>query len=115
MVLARDPQGWRVLLKDTPPVNFERPSVDVLMLSVAREAAAAAVGVILSGMGRDGAAGLLALRQAGGRTLAQDEESSVVYGMPREAWLSGAAERQLPLERMAAVLHGLLEGVSVGV
>ncbi len=109
MVLLRDPQGWRVLLRDSVHVNFVRPSADVLMLSVAREAGPAAVGAVLTGMGRDGAIGLLAMRQAGARTLAQDEESSIIYGMPKEAWENGAAERQLPLEQLAGALQQLLD------
>ncbi len=112
LILQRDPQGWRVQLKDTLHVNFVRPSADVLMLSVAREAGPAAVGAVLTGMGRDGAAGLLAMRKAGARTLCQDEETCVVYGMPKEAWDIGAAERRLPLERIAPALQALLENVS---
>lgn len=108
LVLISEAQGWRVLLKDTPAVNFVRPSADVMMLSVAREAGPAAVGAVLTGMGRDGAAGLLAMRRAGGRTLCQDEESSVVYGMPKEAWDTGAAEKQLSLEQLAPALQELL-------
>jgi two-component system chemotaxis response regulator CheB len=77
-----------------------RPSVDVLFHSVARAARARAVGVILTGMGRDGAQGLLAMRQAGAGTLGQDEATSVVYGMPKSAMEAGAVERQLPLEKI---------------
>jgi two-component system chemotaxis response regulator CheB len=108
LILQRDPRGWRSVLRDTPPVNYVRPSVDVMMLSVARECGPQALGVILTGMGRDGAAGLLAMRRAGARTLAQDEESSVVYGMPKEAWSCGAAERQVPLEGLADAVQRLL-------
>jgi two-component system chemotaxis response regulator CheB len=77
-----------------------RPSVDALFNSVAKVARARAVGVILTGMGRDGAAGLLAMRQAGASTLGQDETSCVVYGMPKSAFEVGAVERQAPLERI---------------
>ncbi|CAM2066534.1 Protein-glutamate methylesterase/protein-glutamine glutaminase [Sulfidibacter corallicola] len=77
------------------------PSVDVLMESLSREVGANALGVILTGMGRDGANGLLKLRQAGGRTLGQNQESCVVYGMPREAFEIGAVEKQAPLDQMA--------------
>ncbi len=81
-------------LKAGPPVNGHCPSVDRLLTSVARAAGSKAVGVILTGMGRDGAQGLLDMRQAGARTFAQDEASSVVYGMPRAAAEIGAAEQQ---------------------
>jgi two-component system chemotaxis response regulator CheB len=89
------------------PVSGHRPSVDVLFDSVARTARSRALGVILTGMGRDGARGLLALRDAGGRTLGQDESSSVVYGMPRAAFEIGAVERQLPLDKIAPAIRQL--------
>jgi two-component system chemotaxis response regulator CheB len=85
-------------------VNGHRPSVDVLFASVARTARARAVGVILTGMGRDGAQGLLAMRQVGARTLGQDESTSVVYGMPKAAFEAGAVERQAPIEKIAAAI-----------
>ncbi|HTV87444.1 MAG TPA: chemotaxis-specific protein-glutamate methyltransferase CheB [Stellaceae bacterium] len=84
-----------------------RPSVDVLFESVAREYGDGAAAALLTGMGRDGAAGLLAIRRAGGATIAQDEASSIVYGMPREAVALGAAERVLPLNEIGPAL-GLL-------
>lgn len=84
------------------PVNGHRPSVDVLFDSVAKTAGNAALGVILTGMGRDGARGLLAMRQAGASTIGQNEATSVVYGMPKVAHELGAVERQLPLERIGA-------------
>lgn len=96
----------RCRLVASDAVNGHRPSVDVLFESVAR-AGGPAVGVILTGMGRDGARGLLAMRQAGARTLGQDEVSSVVYGMPRAAHELGAVERQLPLSRMGAAILDL--------
>ena len=89
------------------PVSGHCPSVDVLFNSVARTAKDRAVGVILTGMGRDGAKGLLAIRQAGGRTLGQDESTCVVYGMPRAAFELGAVERQLPLERLGPAVRNL--------
>ncbi len=88
-------------LEESGPVNGHRPSVDVLFDSVARTAGAAAVGVILTGMGRDGAQGLLAMRQAGASTLGQDEASCVVYGMPKAAFELGAVERQASLSKIA--------------
>jgi two-component system chemotaxis response regulator CheB len=90
-------------LVDAPPVNGHRPSVDRLFHSVARGAGAAAVGVILTGMGRDGADGLLAMRQAGAQTFGQDEASCVVYGMPRAAFEAGAVVRQAPLTALASL------------
>ncbi len=83
-------------------VNGHCPSVDVLFHSVARAAGAAAMGVILTGMGSDGAKGLLAMRRIGAHTVGQDEASCVVYGMPRVAWEIGAVEQQLPLSAIAA-------------
>jgi two-component system chemotaxis response regulator CheB len=87
-------------VRDGPPVNRHRPSVDVLFRSVARCAGRNALGVIMTGMGDDGARGLLEMREAGARTIAQDEASCVVFGMPREAIKLGAAERVLPLDRI---------------
>lgn len=83
------------------PVSGHRPSIDALFLSVAKRLGPAAVGVLLTGMGQDGAKGLLAMRQAGARTIAQDQETSIVYGMPRAAADLGAAEKILPLPRIA--------------
>jgi two-component system chemotaxis response regulator CheB len=94
----------RCRLSGGPPVNGHRPSVDVLFRSVAKSAGARAVGAILTGMGRDGADGLLAMRRAGAHTFGQDEASSVVYGMPKVAFEIGAVERQAPLDRLAAEL-----------
>jgi two-component system chemotaxis response regulator CheB len=88
-------------------VNGHRPSVDVLFTSVAQAAKAQAVGVILTGMGRDGAAGLLAMQDAGAATLGQNEASCVVYGMPKAAMELGAVQRQLPLERLASHILAL--------
>ena len=92
----------RCRLLDADPVSGHRPSVDVLFSSVAACAGARSLGIILTGMGRDGAQGLLAMRTAGARTLGQDEASSVVYGMPRVAFETGAVERQLPLRKVAS-------------
>jgi len=110
MVLQRSGARYSVLLKDGPPVHYQRPSVDVLFHSVAKQAGANAVGVILTGMGADGAAGLLAMRQAGARTLAQDEESCIVFGMPKEAIRLGAAEQIVPLKSMACRIVETLSG-----
>jgi two-component system chemotaxis response regulator CheB len=96
--------GGRLWLTADPERHSCRPSVDVLFESLAREYGPAVVAALLTGMGRDGAAGLLKIRQAGGMTIAQDEASSVVYGMPREAVLLGAAEQVLPLGEIGAAL-----------
>lgn len=91
-------------LRAGDPVNGHRPSVDVLFSSVAAVYGSDALGVILTGMGRDGAAGLLEMRNAGATTFGQDESSCVVYGMPRAALEMGAVERQLPLEDIASAI-----------
>lgn len=104
MLLRRSGARYVVELKDGPRVNRHRPSVDVLFRSVARAAGANAIGVILTGMGGDGAQGLRAMRDAGARTVAQDEASCVVYGMPKVAVELGAVERSLPLDRIAPEL-----------
>jgi two-component system chemotaxis response regulator CheB len=94
-------------LHDGPPVNRHKPSVDVLFRSMAASVGAAGIAVLLTGMGDDGARGLLELRQNGAATLVQDEESSVVWGMPGAAWKLGAAREALPLEHIAARLLSL--------
>ena len=105
--LARSGANYVARLDDGPPVNRHRPSVDVLFHSAATQAGRNAIGVLLTGMGKDGAAGLLEMRQAGAATLAQDEASCVVYGMPREAVALGAAAEVLPLEEIAPRLLSL--------
>jgi two-component system, chemotaxis family, protein-glutamate methylesterase/glutaminase len=100
-VAGRD-GAWRCRIRRDEPVNGHRPSVDVMFSSVARAVGSRAVGVVLTGMGRDGANGLLELRRAGAATFGQDEASSVIYGMPRAAFELGAVERQLPLGRIGA-------------
>ena len=105
-------QGKLRLTQD-PERHSCRPSIDVLFESIAQELGTGGLGCLLTGMGRDGAAGLLAIRLAGGRTLAQDEATSVVFGMPREAILLGAAEQVLALEQIAPRL-GILAGVGAG-
>ncbi|HEY3293825.1 MAG TPA: chemotaxis response regulator protein-glutamate methylesterase [bacterium] len=100
MVLQRSGAVYSVAVKDGPRVHHQRPAVDVLFRSVARHAGPNAVGVILTGMGADGAEGMLEMKQAGARTLAQDEATCVVYGMPKEAVAVGAVERVAPLPRI---------------
>ncbi len=94
--------GWVTELDSGEPVNRHRPAVDVLFNSVAKEAGKNAIGVILTGMGKDGAQGLLTMRQAGAATIGQDQESCVVYGMPREAAQVGAVEEVASLNNVAA-------------
>ena len=102
MQLARSGAQYIVEVKDGPPVNRHRPSVDVLFRSVAKYAGRNAMGVIMTGMGDDGARGLKEMRDAGAYTLAQDEASCVVYGMPKEAVKHGAVDRVLPLSALAS-------------
>ncbi|WP_322031776.1 chemotaxis response regulator protein-glutamate methylesterase [Paraburkholderia sp. J76] len=101
LLLARSGANYIAHLSDDPPVNRHRPSVDVLFRSAALHAGKNAIGVILTGMGRDGAAGLLEMRQAGAYTLAQDEASCIVFGMPREAIAMGGADEIAPLADMS--------------
>jgi len=102
-------------LNPGPPVSGHRPSVDVLFKSIATSGVRDAVGVILTGMGRDGAAGLKAMRDAGSPTIGQDESSCVVYGMPRAAFDAGAVAEQLPLEKIGPEILRLCHAHSVEV
>lgn len=101
MLVRKNGAGYRAVVKSGPRVCYQRPSVDVLFDSVADAAGAKAIGVILTGMGNDGAQGLLQMKRKGARTLAQDEASCVVFGMPREAIQMGAVDHILPLNNMA--------------
>jgi len=106
-MLKREGHRYFVEVRDGPLVSRHRPSVDVLFRSVARAAGANATGVILTGMGDDGAVGLKEMKDAGAYTIAQDEESSVVFGMPKEAIKLGGADQVLPIDRIApALLRG---------
>jgi two-component system, chemotaxis family, protein-glutamate methylesterase/glutaminase len=104
MTVEREGGRFVVHLNDGPPVGYHKPAVDVLFDSVAARVGASAVGVILTGMGADGAAGLVAMRRAGAHTVAQDEATSVVYGMPREAAARGGAESVEPLHQIAGTI-----------
>ncbi|MCE8053769.1 chemotaxis response regulator protein-glutamate methylesterase [Halomonas daqingensis] len=106
--LARSGANYVARLDDGPPVNRHRPSVDVLFHSAANQAGRNAIGVILTGMGKDGAAGLLEMRQAGSATLAQDEASCVVFGMPREAIALGGAVEVVGLDEIPERLMALV-------
>ncbi len=97
MVLQRSGSLYLVKIKDGPRVHYQRPSVDVLFQSVAKSAGRNAVGVLLTGMGADGAKGMLSMRESGAYTMAQDEDTSVVFGMPKEAINLGAVDKVVPL------------------
>ena len=113
MLLRRTGAQYYVEVMDGPLVNRHRPSVDVLFRSVAKCAGANALGVIMTGMGDDGAAGLLEMRNAGARTVAQDEASCVVYGMPKEAVKRGGVEKTVPLNGIAREIMQQMSGVMV--
>jgi two-component system chemotaxis response regulator CheB len=113
--LVRRGDSWMVSCAPGPKVSGHRPSADVLFSSFAEAAGDRGIGLLLTGMGRDGAAGLLEMRRAGARCFAQDEESSVVFGMPKEAWDLGAAERLVGLDEVVdAVLSCLAEAAPRG-
>jgi two-component system, chemotaxis family, protein-glutamate methylesterase/glutaminase len=112
LVLNKKGPGYRVTVKNGPRVCYQRPSVDVLFESVSAAAGANAIGVILTGMGSDGAAGLLKMRTAGAPTIAQDESSCVVFGMPREAIRRGAVTEVLPLQQIPGALQRLVDADS---
>jgi len=97
MLLRRSGARYYVEVKDGPRVHHQRPSVDILFKSTARYAGSNSIGVILTGMGADGAEGLLEMRHAGAKTIAQDEKTCIVFGMPKEAIKLGAADRVVPL------------------
>jgi two-component system chemotaxis response regulator CheB len=101
MLLERHGARYSVSVKPGPLVSRHRPSVDVLFRSAARAAGSNAMGVIMTGMGDDGARGMLEMKQAGAYTVAQDEASCVVFGMPKEAIAHGGVDRTLPLDQIA--------------
>ena len=101
MLLKRSGAFYYVEIVDGPLVNRHRPSVDVLFRSVARYAGKNVVGAILTGMGDDGAKGMLEMKEAGAHTIAQDEASCVVFGMPKEAIKLGGADKILPLNEIS--------------
>lgn len=108
MVLKRSGSRYYVNVKEGPMVHHQRPAVDVLFNSVAKYAGSNAVGVLLTGMGADGAQGMLEMKQAGAKTIAQDEASCVVFGMPKEAIKVGAVDRVVPLDRIPQeIIHSL--------
>jgi len=114
MVLEKSGARYFVKIKDGPYVHYQRPSVDVLFHSVAANAGRNAVGAILTGMGADGAQGLLKMRENGAHTIAQDEQSCVVFGMPKEAINLGAADEIVPLQDVAqALLNALVDNDNI--
>jgi two-component system chemotaxis response regulator CheB len=117
MLLERSGARYKVAVKEGPLVSRHRPSVDVMFRSVAKSAGRNAVGVILTGMGDDGARGMKELKTAGGRTIAQDEASCVVYGMPKEAVAHGGVDEILSLDRIAGRILELAaaQGTTAGV
>lgn len=112
MQLVRNGARYTVKIVDGPHISRHRPSVDVLFRSTAQVAGRNALGMLLTGMGDDGARGLLEMRQMGCHTIAQDEESSVVFGMPKEAIQRGAAMRVLPLSKMAGEIAAFARAAS---
>ncbi|MBP5198903.1 MAG: chemotaxis protein CheB [Lachnospiraceae bacterium] len=111
MTLVKVGDGYQVMIKKGPKVNGHCPSVDVLFDSVAQAAGDKAVGIILTGMGGDGAKGLLAMKQAGAKTIGQDASTCVVYGMPCVAYELGAVEHQEKLQDVAKRTYLLLNGM----
>jgi two-component system chemotaxis response regulator CheB len=106
--LTRNGADYVTVTSDLPPLHYHRPSVDVLFHSVARSAGANAIGVILTGMGCDGAAGITAMRNRGAITIAQDEASSVVWGMPGAAVKSSGVDYVLPITDIANTINDLM-------
>jgi two-component system chemotaxis response regulator CheB len=104
MVLVKNGARYQVRIKDGPRVHFQRPSVDVLFQSVALNSGQNAIGVLLTGMGSDGAKGMLAMHSNGAHTIAQDEKSCVIYGMPKEAIELGGVDEVLPLSQIAGAI-----------
>jgi two-component system, chemotaxis family, protein-glutamate methylesterase/glutaminase len=113
LMVVRDGARYVLKLDDGLPVNRHKPSVDVLFRSVAQSAGRNAIGVLLTGMGKDGARGLKEMLDAGSRTIAQDEGTSVVWGMPGEAVSLGAAQYVLGLEAVAAKIRALAESMDI--
>ncbi len=113
LVIVRNGARWICRLDDGSPVNRHKPSVDVLFRSVAQQAGFNSIGVLLTGMGKDGALGLKEMREAGSPTIAQDEATSVVWGMPGEAVQIGAAVEVLPLQKIASRVMALANAMDI--
>jgi two-component system chemotaxis response regulator CheB len=113
LMVVRDGARYVCKLDDGVPVNRHKPSVDVLFRSVAQNAGRNAIGVLLTGMGKDGARGLKEMLDAGSQTIAQDEATSVVWGMPGEAVALGAAQHVLPLEHVSGKIRALADAMDI--
>jgi len=111
LVLVRRGAGYLLRVNEEPPVNRHRPSVDTLLRSIARAAGSRAIGVMLTGMGGDGADAMLEMSQGGAWTIAQDEASCVVFGMPRQAIAAGGVREVLPLADIPGRLEALVQVV----
>ena len=109
MVMRRSGARYFVNIKTGPLVCHQRPAADVLFNSVAAYGGKNAIGVILTGMGRDGATGMLKMKEAGARTIAQDEKSCVVFGMPKEAIEAGGVDEIVPLDRISDMIIKMLQ------
>lgn len=115
MKVVRDVQGLKVECKEGEKVSGHCPSIDYLFTSVAENCGHNAIGIILTGMGKDGANGLLAMHEKGAFTLGQDQKSSIVYGMPMEAYKLGAVDKQGNLNEIASLLiNAMKEGAAEG-
>ena len=110
LLLTKNTKGYFLKIDNGPPVNRHKPSVDETFMSVAKNASPNSVGVILTGMGSDGAEGLKIMHDYGSRTIAQDEKSSIVFGMPKQAISLGAVDKILPLENIAEAIVGAING-----
>lgn len=110
MTVTSSPGGGRIHMNQDPPCNGHRPSADVLLFSVAEQFGNRAIGVIMTGMGKDGAAALGSVLRAGGITIGQDQASSVIYGMPKAAYEMGHVEYEVSLSHMADTITGLVKG-----
>ena len=113
MTMYRSGGFYKIRLNQEPPLHGVRPAADLLMHSVAKYAGSNSIGVVLTGMGRDGAQGLLAMKKAGSFNIAQDEKTCVVFGMPREAIEAGAIDAVLPMEQIAPELHKAIKNRAV--
>jgi two-component system, chemotaxis family, protein-glutamate methylesterase/glutaminase len=114
LMVVRSGADYVTRLTEDEPRHRHRPAVDVMFESVAKAAGKNVVAVLLTGMGKDGATGMMEIRNAGGYTFAQDEESCVVYGMPREAVAIGAVDRVVGLEQMGAAVLEKIKAMGIG-